>query len=227
MQKRLIKFLQVSVCSLSAVAVAFCARFASLNDQESLEPRRADAPEELFPRHVLRGREIWEEQRIDAMENQLQAVSHNLQGLRQALDLMGPFDDVPVAVDALADPDGSGLLSRDVPDAAPIRLNGEIDTQPSLEMAGLGSDVVQVVERGSIFSGVKLVDYSNSTSSTEQHKKTTLIPLDGFEPRFDEAVQKPLVSRIARSIVKEGRLSFDLASLTGAKPPLNFQGVLN
>ncbi len=110
MQKRLANYLRLIGFSLSAVAIAACARLVPQSLAALIpEPRFTDAPDA-----AAIGPHFFEQQaeddRMDALQARLDAVDSEIVNLRKALDVLGPLPDhaelfIPVM---LSEIDGTG-----------------------------------------------------------------------------------------------------------------------
>ena len=231
MSKHFFSYVRVSVCSLSAVAVASCTKIAGTFENASTEPRRSDAPEDMLNVHLERGRIDWEEQRIDALESELQAVNLELRGLKQALDLLGPLPETGPIGDQLLSPANPNEIMDLVPDGAPIHLSN-ISTnggRDSVNLSDIYADPPELTDGHSIFHGVRLAQYpTRGAAEADWARLTQELPLSGLEPRFEDLSEGvrlfagPFINR--ESAVG---MCFDLAPAAGQCEPSTFQGVLN
>lgn len=231
MKKRLFSYVRISVCSISAVAVASCAKMGGMADNGDVEPRRSDAPEDLLNAHMERGRIDWEEQRIDALESELQAVNLELRGLRRALEMMGPFDDIETVTDALVEPTDPGDVMARVPNAGPIHLTKQV-AQPqtaSFDLSEVYAQPPGAAAMASIFHGAQLARYpTRGAAEADWDRLTQMLELDGLEPRFEELGDgvRLFVGPFTDCESAQG-MCFDLGPAAGACEPSGFQGVLN
>ena len=230
MKKQLISYVRLSVCSISAIAVASCARMNGSVHADVVEPLRSDAPEDLLQAHLERGRLDWEEQRIDALESELQSVNHELKGLRQALEMMGPLDNVADAGDSLLQP----AIARDVmdqaPDASPLRLTKVVAKDSArFDLSDIYATPPGLSEAQSIFHGVRLAQYQTKGAAEADWARLSVeLDLEGLEPRFEDAGNGVrLFAGPFTNYEGAAGLCFDLAPVAGACEAAAFQGVLN
>ena len=111
MQKHLANYLRLIGFSLSAVAIAACARLApqSMAALAPPEPRVTDAPEaaDIGPHFFAQQAE---DDRMEALQARLDAVDAEIANLRKVFDVLGPLPDhaelfIPVM---LSEIDGTG-----------------------------------------------------------------------------------------------------------------------
>ena len=231
MKKRLLSYLRISVCSIGAVAVTSCAKMGAMASVDDVEPRRSDAPEDLLSVHQERGRLDWEEQRIDALESELQAVNLELRGLRQALAMMGPFDDVDARGDGLIDLSDPGDVMQQVPNAAPLKLANQIvaPETAAFDVSDVYANPPGAELMSSIFHGAQLARYpTRGAAEADWARLGQLMDLAGLEPRFEDASEgvQLYIGPFADRESAIG-LCYDLAPAAGACEPSAFQGVLN
>ncbi len=228
MKQRILNLLRFTLVSVSAVALVACAKVNSLADAETdVEPRRSNGPEDPLHAHVMRGRINWEEQRIDSMENQLQALTVELKGLREALEIMGPFDDVPAAADALVDVDAAHGLT--MPRDETPRVSVASGEAAAFDLADIYAPPPSIHNARSIFHGVQLAAYpTQGAASADWMRLSAELDLNGLEPRFNDTgngvrlYAGPISSRAEAS-----GLCVELTQLAGACEPTRYQGVLN
>lgn len=228
MKQRLLNLVRISLVSVSAVALAACAKVNALADAEkNIEPRHSNGPEDPLHAHTMRGRINWEEQRIDAMESQLQALTVELRGLRQALEIMGPFDDVPAAPDALVDVDGGFGLA--MPTTATPHLDHVDADAQAFQLADIFAAPPSLAGARSIFHGVQLANYpTQGAAEADWGRLSGEMDLAGLEPRFEDAESgvRLFAGPIESSASAEG-LCVELAQLAGTCAPTRYQGVIN
>ena len=222
MKTRFIQLLRFSVYSVSAMAVAACARLSGGGDAAAtLDPRRSQLPEGYLDEPELRSR-LAEDRKMDELENEMQALSVELRTLRSALQYMGPLTDEPY------DPEGLVIASGvDMSPSLDVVVARDAPADATFDRAEIYAHPPALNGGHSIFYGVRLADYpTRGAAEADWTRMSSELGLTGLEPRFEDLDGRVrLYAGPFDNRADAGGMCVEMAPVAGVCAPSAFQGV--
>lgn len=170
MRQWLVSYLRFIGFSAAALVIAACVKIAPAEAATSAEPLFGDPPE---AGQMTAPVAQTDEDRIAALEAQVDALGQEIAQLRKALDVLGPLPDQPGMFIPVVQADISGQPEADPQDEAAARL------------AQLYAPAPRLAAASSLFYEAELGSFASKEAAEARWKKLVAgNRLAGIEPRY-------------------------------------------